>query len=167
MRLLHYSPAPIEAVYSCKQAEEAPRHRFDKPNGLWVSVEGEHDWLSWCEAESYGSPREQLCYEVVLSERANILRIESAEELRGFTRKYGVDPYIGTQFQGTLGKGINWDAIATEYDGIIIAPYRWECRLAPDTGWYYGWDCASGCIWDAEAVGRITLVQQPASECAA
>jgi hypothetical protein len=22
-------------------------------------------------------------------------------------------------------------------------------------GWYYGWDCASGCIWDSAAVERV------------
>jgi hypothetical protein len=23
--------------------------------------------------------------------------------------------------------------------------------------WYYGWDCASGCIWDTSVIERVTL----------
>jgi len=52
---------------------------------------------------------------------------------------------------------INWPAVAEKYDGIIIAPYIWQRRLSdnPDHFWYYGWDCASGCIWNTEVIEEI------------
>ena len=28
-------------------------------------------------------------------------------------------------------------------------------RLDMETRWYYGWDCASGCVWDASAVQSV------------
>ena len=58
-RLLHYSSKPITAVYSVSQGPGLEHHRYDKPRGLWLSVEGEDDWRSWCEAESLGNPAGQ------------------------------------------------------------------------------------------------------------
>lgn len=53
---------------------------------------------------------------------------------------------------------INWPMVADRYQGIVIAPYLWSRRM--DGGlWYYGWDCASGCIWDAAAVASVTARQ--------
>ena len=41
----------------------------------------------------------------------------------------------------------DWKLIAQEFDGIEIAPYQWEIRMDYNFFWYYGWDCASGCLW--------------------
>ena len=41
-------------------------------------------------------------------------------------------------------------------DGIIIAPYQWYCRMTVD--WYYTWDCASGCIWNLDAIESVNAV---------
>jgi len=38
--------------------------------------------------------------------------------------------------------------VSKEYDGIEIAPYQWDARLS--LIWYYGWDVASGCIWNLD-----------------
>jgi hypothetical protein len=159
-RLLHYSSEPLGALYSCEQKSGVRGHRFDKPRGLWVSVEGEDDWRSWCEAESFGNPGAQHCYEIALASDANVLRIKSAPALLSFTRRYGYDPYVGIPGVRTImsGQGIQWAAIAAKFDGIIIAPYQWSARLDDRTGWYYGWDCASGCIWNADAVASVRLV---------
>lgn len=63
-----------------------------------------------------------------------------------------------------LWVSVNWPLIATRWDGIIIAPYQWSCRYDDRTFWYYGWDCASGCIWNLHA---ITDVIAPSVEVAA
>ena len=61
---------------------------------------------------------------------------------------------------------IDWPKVAERYDGIIIAPYQWSRRLDGPM-WYYGWDCASGCVWRARAVLELKsmeeLCQQPLS----
>ncbi len=51
------------------------------------------------------------------------------------------------------------DQVAKLYQGIIIAPYCYSIRLDNDCFWYYPWDCASGCIWDATAIAALVPVQ--------
>jgi hypothetical protein len=147
MRLLHYSSDPIASVHSVEQREDV--RRYDKPQGLWVSVEGEDDWRSWCEGEQFGSPAEQICYRVELSAPARILRLSGSLDLLHFTEEYGFNPYADDRLFSKRD-GIRWWEIAKQYDGIIIAPYCWQQRL--ELMWYYSWDCASGCIWNADAV---------------
>lgn len=50
---------------------------------------------------------------------------------------------------------MNYGKVAEKYGGIEITPYLWEKRL--NSMWYYGWDCASGCVWDRSAVTGIRL----------
>jgi hypothetical protein len=33
----------------------------------------------------------------------------------------------------------------------------WECRLDPAAAWYYGWDCASGCVWNLEVIADVVV----------
>lgn len=152
MRLLHYSAVPLLGVHHSTQDGERQRGRADKPNGLWVSVEGEDDWPTWCRAEGYGLNRLTVVTEVVLSPDANILRLATADEVRALGKRY---PYHG---HCAWSRGINWARVASDYHGIIIAPYQWDCRLSSATDWYYTWDCASGCIWDAWAVAALCPV---------
>jgi hypothetical protein len=155
MRLIHYTKNPLREVRSETQVRDSY-----KPNGLWVSVEGEQDWKSWCESEEFASDSFVNAYEITLSAEANVLRLRSAEELRAFTYIYG----IGVRAQGDR---IDWQALSQSYSGIIIAPYIWECRLDHETFWYYTWDCQSGCIWDAEAVDSVSLIQRLPKEATA
>ena len=41
---------------------------------------------------------------------------------------------------------IDWKKVASKYDGIEIVPYQPKARM--NLLWYYGWDIASGCIWN-------------------
>lgn len=163
MKLLHYSSKPIKRVRTVVQVESLGGGRMDKPKGLWVSVEGEDDWRSWCESESYSDPSRQICYQVELSDSANVLHLRSEPAILAFTNEHGCDPYMGAMAGTTemFGHGIRWDKVAEEYDGIIIAPYCWALRLDERTNWYYSWDCASGCIWNAGAVALLSVVAQP------
>jgi hypothetical protein len=52
---------------------------------------------------------------------------------------------------------IDWPRVAERFDGVIIAPYQWKHRL--ELMWYYGWDCASGCIWNARAVSCFEVAE--------
>jgi hypothetical protein len=82
---------------------------------------------------------------------ANLLRIETSAELRRFTREFGTEDRYGDWT-------IRWPDVAARWQGILITPYQWDCRLDDEMFWYYGWDCASGCIWDAGAVASIKQV---------
>jgi len=139
MRLLHYSKTEIKQPRSAPQFGE----RF-KPKGLWVSVEGPYDWRWWCEAEDFCDIPALVEHEVVLAKSAKILYLEDASEIDRFSRKYRVGSY-----------SVDWEKVASKYDGIIIAPYCWERRMERSSDWYYPWDCASGCIWNASAIAKI------------
>jgi hypothetical protein len=46
------------------------------------------------------------------------------------------------------GTGIDWPAVAKDYDGIEIKynVHGWNKSI----GWYYVWDISSGCIWNVK-----------------
>ena len=71
-------------------------------------------------------------------------------EFDKYVRRLGREPYRYV-YQ------IRWEEVKTLWDGIIISPYNWKCRHSPSTEWYYGWDCASGCIWNVEAIKNYKL----------
>lgn len=153
--LSHYSSAPIgEAIRSVKQVGEP----HFKPKGFWVSVDGEDDWAAWCRGGEFNLAGLAVRHRVVLQPEARVLTISDADALRDFTARYKVDVLPGLR----SSMFIDWREVARFYQGIIIAPYQWECRLAQDVSWYYAWDCASGCIWDATAIQAVTVMEEPA-----
>jgi hypothetical protein len=103
-------------------------------------------------------------YEIGLA-GARILQIEDERGMLEFNARYNParpshDPF------GRGRSAPEWDALFEEYDGIEIAPYQWHFRLAPDFFWYYGWDCASGCVWRASKL-QLCLIGEyrpPAAE---
>lgn len=131
--LLHYSSKPLLRVESQEQELPLIRSSYDKPVGLWVSVQGDRDWEEWCRAESFGEDRLVLSHRIILSDAAKILRLKRAFELDDFTDEYGFE--VGSSSWSR--KGIDWKRLATIYQGIIIAPYQWSRRLeTPVSSWY-------------------------------
>jgi len=151
MQLVHYTDRPMETIHSIPPDEQT---KFFKPKGLWVSIVGPDDWKSWCESEEFGLDRFKMAYEIKLSATARIRRIKTIAQLDAFTKTYVSPSVLGL----TLGYEIEWKRLALRYDGIIIAPYQWRRRLHDGCSWYYAWDCASGCIWNASAVETITPI---------
>lgn len=147
--LSHYSNADRIEIRSVQQ----DNRRFDKPRGFWVSVDGDDDWPSWCAVEDYdiGANR----FTVTLAPSANMLTLTTADEVIDFAHIYK-----SREFTDSLREfaAVDWVRVAQDYQGLIIAPYQWSLRLS-GVGWYYTWDCASGCIWDAEAIGSVGAVQ--------
>lgn len=131
----------------------------DKPKGLWYEVDG--DWRRWCNDEHTTFCDDGYLYRLTFGNE-NILRIQTTHELDAFSEKYGntdYHEYGGRRWSHTYR--VRWAEITQEYDGIEIAPYNWSRRL--ELGWYYTWDCASGCIWQPrgatlELVGKLKEV---------
>lgn len=147
--LSHFSKDALGAVLSVPQRASEYKSAYDKPRGLWVSVDGEHDWPSWCASEMPGWMEGVQRYRVHLVDEPRVLRISDVCGMEDFQRAWGRD--CG---RGWGDKYIDWPLVAEAYHGIIIAPYIWPCRM--EMSWYYGWDCASGCIWNADAIARVT-----------
>lgn len=141
----HFSKAESITPYS---VEQTSKEHF-KPRGLWLSVDGEDDWLSWCESEQFGIGANR--FRVKLTDGP--LLLSTVDEVRQFDREFGNDRdrYF-----------VDWVAVAARWPGIIIAPYQWPLRLS-DVSWYYPWDCASGCIWDASVVTSVERINEQVS----
>lgn len=151
MKLIHYTDTPFTFDRKFKYCPNRYITEMTKPNGLWVSVEGETDWKEWCERENFRLDCLKTAYEVKLRNDAHILHLNTEEKVFELIERYPYAPIKGT---------IDWDKISRTYQGIIIAPYQWKARLASKSRWYYGWDCASGCIWDMEAIEEVKLIDK-------
>lgn len=154
MILKHFSEKRVRSVTS-HPTSQVPGM---KPIGFWVSVGDE--WKEWCEGEHFGIDRLVFEHNVTLKPKARIKYIKSAKELDDFQEKYMADHEINhhqPSSGGYMVHYIDWAKVQRRYDGIIIAPYLWERRLHINSMWYYGWDCASGCIWNKRAIDKIEV----------
>ena len=105
-----------------------------KPNGLWYQCGNE--WVEWLQSEQPSwMAGYKYAYRVVPSKR--VLKLTTAKQVLAFSKKYGALPD---------GSSLNWMAVARDWAGIEICPYQYVLRFP--LIWYYGWDVASGCIWD-------------------
>lgn len=147
MKLLHYSAEPF--VFDPKREYAESNYGF-KPVGLWLSVAGEDDWKAWCKGETFNLEALKHASEVTLKPDANVLVIDTADKLLAFDAKFS-----RTADKLTI-RNIEWGKVKALYDGLIIAPYIWSHRL--DLMWYYGWDCASGVIWNMDAIANVRSV---------
>ena len=137
---MHFSYKKIIEIEN-KTQSNAPA---PKPNGFWVSCENSDlGWKEWCETNDFDGNWD-YSYKVYLTQHANILLLENSQQIKDFSEKYSAGDWI-----------VDWKEVAKIYDGIIIAPYQWSCRL--NVSWYYTWDCASGCIWNAKAIKTFLL----------
>ena len=142
MELSHYSACPLREVVFCPQIPDSY-----KPSGLWVSVDGEGDWPSWCARNGVYHYCENTVRSIVtLADDANILVVNTSAKLSALDKEYGF------AFKN-FGKLIDWFRFAQDYDGLIIAPLQGK----KDYFWYTGWDCNSGCIWHPRAIKGISL----------
>lgn len=148
MLLHHYSSNKINEILSKEQSTE--KKFYTRPIGLWVSVVGDSDWTS----NSGVDLRSQNQYEITLANAAKILFLDSEEKLSGFTQKFGLKP------SGEQRTAIDWEQVATEYEGMVIAPYREELTESDDLFWWRAWGYASGCIWNKDAISEIKLIRE-------
>lgn len=157
--LSHFSRQPVDTLH--RVGQPPPRVAHGKPVGLWLSVDGEDDWPSWCKSEDFdGCGPWHYRVHVAAPDRLLWLRTPAA------LRRFAAERLVATEPE-IIGPAIDWEAVACQWAGLVIAPYQWECRLAHGMSWYYGWDCASGCIWDPEACGAsLELLSAPAAEVA-
>jgi hypothetical protein len=145
MEFSHYSDAPTVTPRACEQ----PGFSI-KPKGLWVSVDGPDDWPTWCGNESF--PLGANRFKITIADGPLIL--STSDDVRAFGAEYATkhDPSLSRMM-------LDWWRVAERWPGLVIAPYQWWCRLDFDTSWYYGWDCASGCIWNPDVITSVERVE--------
>lgn len=153
MRLIHYSKEPLMWVESRPHSEHGCGAY--KTPGLWFSVEGEDDWVAWCKSERFNLECFAHATEIILKPDARVHRLTTPGEIDRFTHEF-TPPN-----RERWGRHLDWLAIRQKWQGLIIAPYCWARRLEQHTFWYYGWDCASGVIWDADAIADLRPTVPP------
>jgi len=127
-----------------------------KPNGFWYGFG--HEWIDWVRSEMPGWEGKYI-YEVDIG-NSNVLQIKTHMELMMFNREYQSN-LSDTGFKREEGEAIDWKKVASKYDGIEINPYQYEARF--QYLWYYGWDVASGCIWNLNNV-KLKLITDKGSD---
>ncbi|QGJ88866.1 hypothetical protein PBI_TEAMOCIL_11 [Microbacterium phage Teamocil] len=156
MILTHWSPQPFvldrERTYSQEEFGNG------KPRGLWLSDESDLGWKEWCESEQWGVGTLAHSTQFEPVEDHGLLVITSVPDLRQFTALYCGHPV----FRGTGGTSlgshwIDWERVAAKYTGIVISPYQWSARMDLDMMWYYGWDVASACVWNLDAIRPVEV----------
>lgn len=156
---VHYSDKQV-ILANITYTQNAMPSPFEKPRGFWISTEANDGWESWC-AENMPTrmPRLTHVHAVTLAPKANIVNLDSVSEMDRFADEYLLSrpdwaPVIRASQHVNIFRPIDWSRVAQAYDGIVIDPYQWARR---NHDWYYGWDCASGCIWNTHAIDQITL----------
>lgn len=161
-KLFHYSKEEIERINInfCPNKSWQEEASF-KPNGFWFSVEEDPDdysWFDWCKAENFRLKNLKYKHAVIISPEAKILHLNSVADIERFSHEYFANDPFESFRQSYFGRKetyiylINWKNVQKFYDGIIISPYQFSCRLHSSTTWYYPWDCSSGCVWNLDKI---------------
>ncbi|HIL97579.1 MAG TPA: hypothetical protein EYG51_16950 [Pseudomonadales bacterium] len=121
---------------------------MQKPEGLWYGCGS--SWIDFVRTEMSGTIEEVgYLYEIVPS--SAVLRIRDDDEFQQFERDFA-SPELDMIGQ----KIIDWPMVAATYAGIEICPYN--PRRRTKSMWYYGWDVASGCIWDSSGIAGAPIL---------
>lgn len=155
MRLIHYSDREVNL--KPMDYDQSLLSWQAKPNGLWLSVEGPYDWKNWCEGEGFRIENLVVSYEIKLKEDSKILYLQTEKEVYNMAIRFPLKSR--TWDQEIDSYCLNWPEVKKKYQGIIIPQYQWECRLSQQSCWYYGWDCACGCIWDLSCIEEFKLLE--------
>jgi len=140
------SNEPFKSFYNVQQYTA---HSVKKPDGLWYSC-GD-SWVSWIQGEMPGALKSaNYLYEIKLG--SDVLKISADEDFDNFQHEYSIPPSYGVDVS------IDWLRVSKSYSGIEICPLNREKR--DEMFWYYGWDVASGCIWNSSGISRITLLAE-------
>jgi hypothetical protein len=170
-----YDRVPWEEMNVIAKNSKSP----GKPIGFWLSAGTA--WERWCKSNDFESFRLRYQYRIKLRKNHNVLMIHDLVGFDKFCYEYGYDPYgiysnHSEKTKELFGESeagqrlatywhirkyypdCRWNLVKEKYQGIIICPYFHNRRLMTShSQWYYGWDCASGCIWDVDCIKSFEL----------
>lgn len=115
---------------------------WPKPRGLWYSCGKAWSW--WTK----GTNIELGPYTYVLDvDLSSMIVLRNEQNTMLFHEKFK---------HPDNNDYIDWSKVAAQYAGIEICPYFGGVdSLRYKLQWYYGWDVASGCIWNQRALKSI------------
>tara|TARA_Y100001970_G_scaffold2942_1_gene3464 strand:- start:1204 stop:1773 length:570 start_codon:yes stop_codon:yes gene_type:complete len=132
----------------------------NKPDGLWYECQdgSAETWEEFCNTgfgdDQYYEKKYDGQYNVILNDY-EILFIPDEYHFEKFYKMYSVPHPADPDGKKGYDKQIDWPRVASDYAGIEICPYLSSKRNDDDSFWYYGWDVASGCVWDPSGVKEL------------
>lgn len=149
MTYIHYIKDELQYPFrDVNPADDKIRGGVGKPKGIWFSVGTA--WIDWCQ-DNWQSWVAKRSVEFDLS--ACRLKVVKTAESKAFEEEYGIPQMPGLPRYPAL-ETPDWARLLAEgYDGIIVPDYRrtWGWDEAQGV-WWYGWDCPSGCVWNASKI---------------
>jgi hypothetical protein len=165
MAYYHWASAPVKL-----RRMSYPQRGHPKPNGFWFDVD--ESWKRWCNAAQFSLEALRYRHPVRILDTSRILFLRNAKDIDVFTREYarnlsghiqliqsaeGIEAFnsqygrnLFDDIQRQFSNYIVWGEVAEKHSGIIIDPYSRARSLR--YLWYYGWNCAGGCIWDTRVI---------------
>lgn len=129
-------------------SQKEKRTGLFKPDGVWYACG--FDWLDWVLSEmpQWAHP---YIYNLKI-DKSDFKIIRTPGELVKFAKKYVIGD-VSTSMK------VNWSRLAENYTGIEICPY--QPSLRHEFMFYYGWDIASGCVWDTHTIKAVDEIKVP------
>lgn len=136
-----------------------------KPKGIWYSCF--NNWYNWIVREMPEWMRnyihkikinKNILTDITNKDKNKLLVIKNDEDFDAFNKNYKIDvsktlPFIeSTPFPGApkiIMDIIDWKKVAEDFGGIEICPFLINKQ---NYYWYFQWDVASGCIWNASTI---------------
>lgn len=148
-----------DELISLNQFEDKLQKIDHKPIGLWY---GQNDsWISWCQSQM---PHwlGLYIYEILPCED-QLYQIKNEEDFVKFEEDYKADleglPKEFLDIKSIFStRWMNYKKLSENYSGIEIIPYQYSLRHS--SFWYYGWDCASGCIFKKSGIKELRFLAQ-------
>ena len=169
-KYFHISNKPIDEVINTKNEENSTIMIYGNvlynPKGLWLSCGT--SWINFIIEKFFTNKYifVNFIYEIKINKN-DIKVINNKKEFNRFTKKY-LNKKI-TSIKNVL----DWKKIKKQYKGLIICPHLQNVFyeysfIRPEllkniksllnkkpkirSGWYSGWDVASGVIWNPESI---------------
>jgi len=153
---IHYSSENLDTLdLNRTYTQITEKLAFHRPNGLWLSITGIHDWEHYCLTNRSNLINLKYEFQVKLKPQSKILMLHNQATFEDFIKKYASYPE-GIARHGesnTLTLSIRWNEIIKDYQGLalsFIMPKLYNIDL-----WYDTWCCTTACIWDLQAVEKV------------
>lgn len=134
-----------------------------KPKGLWWAV-GDA-WIDWCRGEGFRLETLRNTFSLDIDD-SKLLVIGRDMSLDAFDRQFAhEDEFMKRTREHVAGQtgrswdprySIDWPKVAERWSGIEIPVYSWSHRH--ELMWYCGWDVASGCLWNPDALRGVKKI---------
>lgn len=128
---------------------------FDKPAGLWVSVN-----YGWETLDVMGGTKDLLQVSVDLTDTSKVLVLHTMDDLDRFQTEFDGDGIpFGEDEHRTIDRGrVDWRTVTSRWDGVLVTGDIKYGLKVPFDHWTTAWECASGCIWNLNIIGDITPI---------